>query len=230
MDPSALVSPFQAKVVEYLIAVAYLVLFVPFWRYLDGGKAAEKRVARRTAPAATAPGWFTVPNGLSFHPGHAWLHANGDGLVTVGADEFAFKLVAPTRVVLPAPGQEVRQGEPAWLFGADGHEVAVLSPVSGTVTEVNAEALGAPEAAAADPFGHGWLMKVRAGRLAADRKQLLEGPLARKWMEGVAEALRACTGRPGALALEDGGAPVHGIARALEGEGWAALARTFLLS
>jgi glycine cleavage system H protein len=230
MDPHALVSPFQVKAIEYLIAVAYLMLFVPFWRYLSGGRPQAARVARRKAAATTAPGWFAVPDAVSFHPGHAWLHASGDGMVTVGADEFAFKLVAPTRISLPAPGQEVRQGEPAWLFGADGHDVAVLSPVSGTVTEVNADVLGGPEAAAGDPFGRGWLMKVRAPRLAADRKQLLEGPLARKWMEGVADALRACTARPGALALEDGGAPVHGIARALEGHEWPALARTFLLS
>src|SRR5215831_8329759 len=98
MDPHALVSPFQAKVVEYLIAVAYLVLFVPFWRYLSGPRAVATRTARVRRPITDAVpegGWFAVPDGMSFHPGHAWLQADGDGVVTVGADEFAFKLVAP---------------------------------------------------------------------------------------------------------------------------------------
>jgi glycine cleavage system H lipoate-binding protein len=229
MDPNAFVSPVAAKAIEYLIAVGYLVLFVPFWRYLDGGRAVRPR-ERAVARAETGGSWFSVPEGLAFHPGHAWARANGDGLVTVGADEFAFKLVAPTRVALPGLGDEVRQGEPAWLLSAQGHDVAVLSPVSGTVAEINREAVREPEAAARDPYGRGWLMKVRAPRLAADGKQLLKGPIARKWMEAVTDALRAGAGAPAAACLEDGGTPVQGIARALDRERWPEVARAFLLS
>jgi glycine cleavage system H protein len=230
MDPHAFVSPVEAKAIEYLIAVAYLVLFVPFWRYLDGGTARARAAVRARVPARPPAGWFVVPDGISFHPGHTWARVDGEGLATVGADEFAFKLVAPERMVLPPTGDEVRQGEPAWLFGADGHDVALLAPVSGTVTELNTEALRAPEAAARDPYGRGWLMKVRAPRLAADRKQLLDGPVARRWIEAVTEALRARAGAPAALALEDGGAPVDGLARAVDGPEWPAVAREFLLS
>ena len=232
MDPTTVVSYVPAKAIEYLIAVGYLLLFVPFWRYLDGGRAMRTFVARTAdlARPRTAGAWFAVPDGPAFHPGHAWARADGDGLVRVGADEFAFKLVAPTSVTLPAPGDEVRQGEPGWLFSADGHDVAVLSPVSGTVAEVNPYAAREPDAAAHDPYGRGWLMKVRAPRLSADRKQLLEGSVARKWMEAVTDAVRARIAPPATLALEDGGTPVHGIARAMDEDLWPAVARTFLLS
>src|SRR5947207_1080475 len=101
MDPHALVSPFAAKAIEYLVAVAYLVLFVPFWRYLDAGRSPDAAPLRARARDHSAGGWFAVPDGISFHPGHTWAHVNGAGLATVGADEFAYKLVGPARMALP---------------------------------------------------------------------------------------------------------------------------------
>jgi glycine cleavage system H protein len=219
----------SAKALEYLIAVAYLLLFVPFWRLVNGGRAREAAVP---AGRAAHGGWFSVPAGLRFHPGHAWVDApQADGVVTVGWDDFARKLMGPlTAVRLPAPGSVLAQGETGWRLLAGSSAVDMLSPLAGTVVAVNGQVAESPAVASDDPYGDGWLLKVRPSRWEADRKQLLSDGPARTWMEGVADDLRARAGAEPGPRLQDGGAPVAGIARELDPEGWAGLARSFLLS
>lgn len=218
---------YDARALEYLIAVSYLVLFVLLWRSLQAAPHAQR--ARVVAGPAR---WFSLPDGVRLHPGHAWARLEPDGLVAVGLDDFAHKLIGPlTAVTLPAPGARLGQGRRALSLRADGGAVDVLAPVSGVVAEVNPAASNAPEELHADPYGKGWLLKLRPRQdLSTNLKQLLSGDLARLAMERAAETLRArLTPELGALAA-DGGTPVHGFARELSPEGWESLAREFLLT
>jgi glycine cleavage system H lipoate-binding protein len=237
---------YQAKLAEYLVAITYLLLFVPMWRYVQGGRrtaeataAAHAGVRREAAQAAallmprpagaTAPtgeGWFQLPAEVLLHPGHTWARVEPDGLVTVGLDEFAKKLVAPEKLVLPRPGSAVLQGEPALEVGADGKTVPMLSPVDGTVVQVNERAREHPETLS-DPYGAGWLFKVSAPRLAANRRALFAEDAARHYLEDAAEALALQVSPELGHVLQDGGTPVDGVGRALAGERWDEVARYF---
>ncbi len=240
-------SLYTAKAMEYGLAICYLLLFIPFWRYVQGGKraAAELRkapgataataVARATARPAGATalrptaGWFHVPAGVHLHPGHTWARLETDGLVSVGIDDFAHRLVAPEGVDVPALGTRVAQGEPALALRDGGAAVPMLSPVDGTVVAVNPAVKG-DAAALADPYGAGWLFKVDAPRLAANLRQLHAPGPANRMLEYAGEALVARMDPELGRLLQDGGTPVHGIARALAGEGWEAVAREFFLT
>jgi len=226
---------YDAKVMEYLLALVYLLLFVPMWRFVQGRpQAAEAGAdARAQAPAgATAHpllGWFHVPDGVALHPGHAWARLDADGLVTVGIDEFAQKLVDPEQVRLPATGDVVRQSRPAFAVGDQVVTVPMLSPVDGTVVAVNgAAAHGA--GALRDPYGAGWLFKVKVPEAARALKQLLDPAAARAFLESAAEGLSHQLQPALGRVLQDGGVPIHGIAQAVAGEAWAALARKHFLT
>ncbi|MGC3999168.1 MAG: glycine cleavage system protein H [Anaeromyxobacter sp.] len=243
MNHFDLLSVYPAKLMEYGLAVTYLLLFIPFWRYVQGGRpqpvaataAAEvpraaATPARPAAPRAAAlPGWFQIPAGVHLHPGHTWARLEADGLVTVGVDDFAHKLVGPAQVTVPALGAHVAQGDPALSLG-DGHKaVALASPVDGTVVAVNRAAVDAP-AALADVYGAGWLFKVKAPRLAANLRQLLADAPARRLLDEASERLALRLSPELGQVLQDGGAPVHGIAQALAGDDWDELARGFFLT
>lgn len=231
MTTQDFLASYDAKVAEYLLAVTYLMLFVPMWRFVHG-RAATAEATAGVAAAVPAPearpaaalGWFQVPEGVALHAGHAWARAGADGLVTVGIDDFAQKLVDPERAALPALGDRVLEGQPAFAIGDWVTTVPMLSPVAGEVVAVNAGAAEGP-GALRDPYGAGWLFKVRPAGPAKGR--LMEGEAARVFLERSAEALALRVNPELGHVLQDGGTPIHGIARALAGEGWATMARHF---
>jgi glycine cleavage system H protein len=245
-----LLSVYPAKLLEYCLAVTYLLLFIPFWRYVQGGRrapvtmhaavparaAAAAKEAAAPAPALPRPvpqpayaGWFRVPDSVHLHPGHTWARLEPDGFVAVGVDDFAHKLVGPGTVELPELGERVFQGESAIAIGDGAKAVRMLSPVDGTVVAVNARAREQGEGLD-DPYGAGWLFKVKAPRLGANLHQLLTEGAARRFVEDASERLAARLSPELGRVLQDGGVPIHGIAQALAGEAWDDLARGFFLT
>ncbi len=191
---------------------------------LQGARQGEGAIASVTA------GWFTVPEDVLLHPGHTWAREEANGVVTIGIDDFAHKLVGPvTRVETADLGETVSQGAPAIKLGVDGKTVTLLSPIDGTVLSVNRNAEQDP-ATLDEPYAGGWLLKVRARSFEKNRKQLLSGVAARRWMEGSAELLAARLEPQLGHVLQDGGTPVHGIGREIDPEGWDELARSFFLT
>jgi len=237
-----LLSIYPAKLMEYGLGVGYMLLFIPFWRYVQGSaKPAEATVRvpghapamarEKRAPAATAPayGWFQIPAGVKLHPGHTWARVEDDGVVTVGMDDFAQKLVGPARVALPSVGARVAQGEAAFEVATGSGSVPMLSPVEGTVVAVN-EAARASAETLSEPYGKGWLFKVKAPRLARDLRQLISDNAATRFLEGAAETLAAQMSPQLGQVLQDGGAPILGIGPEIAGEKWTDLARKFFLT
>jgi glycine cleavage system H protein len=223
-------SIYDAKIAEYLTAVAYLLLFVPMWRYVQGERPAEVRAAAgaRAVPRAVEAmrGWFHAPSDVELHPGHGWARIEPDGLVTVGLDEFAQRLIAPDRVRLPVTGDLVLQGVPAFAVGDQVATVPIAAPISGTVVAVNPAVRDA--SALSDPYGAGWLLKVKPDQLREERRSLFSGERARAWLEDAAAALAARMNPELGTVLQDGGTPVHGIAKALAGDGWPRLVAELL--
>lgn len=231
MMPHDILTLYSAKAIEYLIAVAFLVLFVPFWRFAMGTATAAPAHAPATGVLDALTHWFAVPDRTFFHPGHAWARMDGDGVLTVGVDDFAQKLVGPLGAVrLPHPGARLEQGEPAWSLAVDGKAVDMVAPVGGTVLAVNHAALERPSAINEEPYGHGWLLKVQSPRAAAHLAALRSGQAARRWMDEVCETLTASLTPSLGLVYQDGGTPVDGIAHAVAGDDWDTVARRFLLT
>ncbi len=230
MMPHDFMTMHTAKMVEYLIAVSYLLLFIPFWRFVN----ARPEPATAFAPAmglAAIKQWFAAPEGLFYHPGHAWLRVEGPDTVAVGFDDFAGRLVGPpSAITLPAVGAAITQGEPAWALVADGRSIDMLSPVDGTVIAVNEAVAESPALAHQRPYADGWLLKVRSAKLASNLKQLLTGRLARRWMDDLADSLRGDLTPALGQVYEDGGVVVDGLARVLQPDAWDDVARRYFLT
>ena len=233
MDGFSLVDIYSTKGIEYLVAVVFFFGFLALQWYL---LRPSPGVARTLPPTPALTGKFRVPEGYSFHQGHAWmkmdlLGSNRQRLARVGVDDFAQKLVGKVGAVeLPPIGSRLAQGEKGWSLIVDSVPVSMLSPVDGEVMEVNREVLASPGLLNEDPYGKGWLLKVKSDRIAADTRNLLSGKVAMAWMENALENLHPIQHETLGPVMQDGGLPIDGIAKVLGGERWEELARTHLLT
>jgi glycine cleavage system H protein len=104
---------------------------------------------------------MTVPDELSYTPEHEWVAINGD-TASVGITDHAQQALGDVVFVsVPAPGTRVTAGEPCGEVESTKSVSDLYSPVDGEVTEVNAEIDDDPGLVNSDPYGAGWLFKVR---------------------------------------------------------------------
>ncbi|MHA1569085.1 MAG: glycine cleavage system protein H [Alphaproteobacteria bacterium] len=219
----------NTKLMEYAVAFLFIGLFAIFYKLLQSpAQPAEAKETVVTKAYDLIKG-FLVPEGLSYHPGHTWAKIAGDGVAAVGMDDFANKLVGNIdQIKLPAVGDEVHQGEPAWTLVIGGKAVDMISPVTGRVAAVNADL--SPQALSADPYEQGWLMKVESPKISTSFKNLLSGLLAKQWTEQSVENLLERAGVTVGAVAGDGGLPIHGMARQLDEQNWDEIAKEFFLT
>jgi len=189
--------------------------------------------------AATAPrlqpalvGGFEVPENLRYHPGHTWALSESPNLVRVGIDDFAAKLTGKLEsITLPQRGQWVRQGQKICTLYRDDAAVDMVSPIEGTISDINQALATDPKLALREPYGEGWLVTVQAPDAKTNFRNLLGGPLARWWTEESASRLqrRMPMAVAGAYA-QDGGVAVDNVSAEIPDQEWLPLAKEFFLS
>jgi glycine cleavage system H lipoate-binding protein len=192
------------------------------------------QVAKQMAVPRLAPGivaGFRIPENLRFHPGHTWALSESPSLVRVGMDDFASKLTGKVdSIALPQRGQWIRQGQKICTLRRDGTSVDMVSPIEGSVADINEAIAQNPELARKDPYGEGWLLTVQSPDAKTNFRNLLGGALARWWMEESAGRLqKRMPSMLGALA-QDGGTAVDNLRAQIPDQDWAALAKEFFLS
>jgi glycine cleavage system H protein len=104
-----------------------------------------------------------VPAELRYAKSHEWLKAEADGTVTVGITDYAQASLGDiTYVQLPKVGAALKAGAPFGVVESVKAASDVYSPVNGTVTAVNTALDSKPETLNADPYGSGWIMRLKA--------------------------------------------------------------------
>ena len=102
-----------------------------------------------------------APPGLKYSKEHEWVTI-GDGVVTVGITDHAQEQLGEIVFVeLPAIGDKVSKDDPFGVIESVKAVSDLFAPVSGTVVEINQDLPESPEVVNEDPYGDGWLIKVK---------------------------------------------------------------------
>jgi len=227
MEGFSYVDIFATKHIEYLLVIGFLLLFIPFWRFLNRPAKAVFEAAERIVPAISE--WFRLPEEMYYHLGHSWAVPEEGNVVKVGVDDFAQKLVGKINAIqMPNIGSTLSQGDKGWALKVDSKTLDMLSPVDGKVVAINEELIHSPQNVNQDPY-HNWLMKVETPRFSVDKKQLLSGTLAQKWIEEARERLLSRMNYNLGLVYQDGGLLVDGMARNLDREKWDEIVKDYFL-
>jgi glycine cleavage system H protein len=119
------------------------------------------------------------PQELSYTDEHEWLRVEGDTAV-VGITAYAAeKLGDVVYVELPKVGSSITAGAVVGEIESTKSVGELFAPATGEVLEVNDDVVASPELVNSDPFGAGWLIKIRVDStgalLSADEYNALIG-------------------------------------------------------
>jgi glycine cleavage system H protein len=115
-----------------------------------------------------------IPSDLKYLESHEWARAESDGTITIGISDHAQEALGDLVFVeVPEVGRTLTKGAAAAVVESVKAASDVYSPVSGTVTEKNEALNGAPELVNEDPYGKGWLFKLKPSN-AGELSQLLD--------------------------------------------------------
>jgi len=104
---------------------------------------------------------MNVPEALRYRDTHEWVRVE-DGVAVVGITDYAQgELGDVVYVELPELGRKVEAGEAVAVIESVKTASDIYAPVSGEVVEVNELLAEHPEKVNEDPYGEGWLFKIR---------------------------------------------------------------------
>lgn len=117
---------------------------------------------------------FTVPKGYFYNENDFWARIEGQ-IATVGITSYLQNHLSDIIFVsLPEVGSKIEQFGEAGSFESVKAALDVISPVSGSVVEINNELVNSPDLANSDPYGKGWFVKIALSDLESDKENLLD--------------------------------------------------------
>jgi glycine cleavage system H protein len=124
------------------------------------------------------------PDDVRYHRDHDWARIDGDE-ATLGITWYAQDSLGElVHYEPPEQGQTVEQGTSYGEVESVKAVSDVIAPLSGEVLEVNAKVVDAPETVNADPYGEGWLIRIRLSD-PAQADGLLDAAAYRELVDGL---------------------------------------------
>jgi CheY-like chemotaxis protein len=150
------------------------------------------RVAATDRPPAHE---FGLPGGVFISSGHVWASVTVPGMVQLGLDDFARKMIGRIDAIeLPAKGTIVKKGERLFAIRQGGRSAVFQSPISGAVQEANAELAHQLEWLVSRPYEKGWICSMKPDHLADELGHLKIGEIAAAWYQVEIARLRQMLG------------------------------------
>jgi len=122
---------------------------------------------------------------LLFTKEHEWVRIEGDSAVVGITDYAQHELGDVVYVELPALGKEFKKSDPVANIESVKAVSDVFAPLSGTITAVNAKLSNNPELINQEPYGEGWLLKMKLKQMA-ELKELLDQKKYEEYLQGIA--------------------------------------------
>lgn len=123
-----------------------------------------------------------IPADLKYTQDHEWIRVEGD-MATVGITDFAQNELGDiVYVEIETEGEDLEKGETFGTVEAVKTVSDLFMPVRGTVSELNEALADEPESVNKDPYGKGWMIKIKIADMA-DLDELLSAEEYEKMIE-----------------------------------------------
>lgn len=174
-----------------------------------------------------------LPRGYYFSQGHSWIKIEDNGMVRMGIDDFACRLLGRFDTIsTPLLGKKLIQGKPAFTLTREENEICFVSPVNGVITEINIHVQKSPGLILEAPYTEGWIISLYCPNLKQDLTTLLFMDRAREFMDTSIHHLYEFLEKETQLAAADGGDLISDLYGSLPGlsdsSGWEYMIKEFI--
>lgn len=167
MEEYTYINIFDTKGIEYLVIIGFLLLLIPFWRALN--EPLKERVTVISPLRVLTENILKIPQGIFYSQNHTWAHLQREGYAHIGLDDLLLHIIGQVKVnILKIPGDEVVKGEKIAEISRGGVNLSIKSPITGEIQGVNnyiSENVGALNT---DPYGKGWMYKIKPEKWAEE--------------------------------------------------------------
>lgn len=235
MDGFSYTNIFETKGIEYLIIIAFLLLIIPFWMAINRKSVMVKQL-RGTLGVLTAA-ILKIPEGLYFNRNHTWTFLERNGIARIGVDDFLFHITGEVKMhPIFKPGDLIKKGDLILMAGNSGKVLRIYSPVSGEITGTNPLLNEGSVSLIEDPYGQGWVYKIKPSNWIAETSSLYIADEAIAWTKSeldkfkdfMALSIRKYTPETSLAILQDGGELIDRPLSGLSDEVWQDFQRSFL--
>lgn len=182
MDGFSYSDIFATKGMEYLIIIAFLLLLIPFSVILNKQVKITHKI-RQVFGILTA-GNLKIPQGLFYSKNHTWAHLDKSGAASVGLDDLLLHLTGEVTLSnLRDPGEYVNKGDVIASIGHMGKFLRIFSPISGEIMSTNSIIRDSPGILNEDPYGKGWVYKIKPSDWMAETRSLYLAEEATAWLK-----------------------------------------------
>ena len=170
---------FDAKGIEYLVIIGFLLLIIPFWIILNKPETLKKKIGSFGALLLNK---LKIPQGLFYSMNHTWAYLMITGYARIGLDDLLLHLTGPVEVSnLKTPGEKVRKGDSLALLIQNGKKLDIVSPISGEIKLVNSTLFENPGSLNDDPYEQGWFYELKPEDWVEDIKTYFLAEAAIEW-------------------------------------------------
>jgi glycine cleavage system H protein len=235
MDGFSYNNIFETKGIEYLAIIAFLVLLIPFWLALNKKVKLTKHI--RKASGILSASILKIPQGIFYSKNHTWTYLEKSGTAKVGLDDLLLHMTGEVRLNYSKnPDEIINKGEFLAEIDQNGKLLRIFSPISGKILHTNLLLHESPEMLNEDPYGRGWICKIKPTNWVEETKSYFLAEEAIKWskkeLEKFKDFLALSMGKylpePAMMMLQEGGELGDNALSEMPGEIWQDFQKEFL--
>jgi len=212
MDAFTYTNIFDTKGIEYLIIIGFLLLIIPFWIFIN--KPLKLREKMREALGALSENILKIPQGLFYSKNHTWTHLEKSGFAKVGLDDLLLHITGNVEIAdFKNSGEKISKGDVIAEIHQNGKRLKITSPISGEIQSINTTLKENSSVINEDPYGKGWVYKIKPDRWVEETKSYFLAEDASEWVKNeltrfkdfVAMSVKKYSPESAMLIMQEGG-------------------------
>jgi glycine cleavage system H protein len=235
MDGFSYTDIFETKGIEYLAIIAFFIILIPFWILLNKQIIISKQIKRIMGILSASV--LKIPQGLFFSKNHTWTHLERSGSAAVGLDDLLLHITGTVNFnYLRNPGDIILKGDLLTEIDQRGKILRIFSPISGKILASNTLLMQNPQLSSEDPYGKGWIYKIKPTNWVAETHSYYLAEEATQWSKKelerfkdfMAVSVEKYGANPSLTVLQDGGELCDNVLSEMPTEIWKDFQQEFL--